>query len=284
MSDTDEDPDNISDGNDDGEGEVTAEPPERVFQPVNDGCEFSHDPCRLGSPMRKVISHIFGRNKSATAAIPDEMIPKICRKHYQRARYRVGIFGLLQWRLVQKVLTRTRLAGDITRFHVQVRKRAIIDGREGSGNGAADPRNTVYQSRVPADLATLLELHQPYTHLSLSWIMDGIQAVLEDAKERGETRYFPDIEILPLAPEDMEDAARTVILPVPTASARPVPVEQSSEVEDAMDLDPDPEASDAVSDAEDDSDYEEPPHTPGCRKRPSKGKDVKRNTKRVKGR
>ena len=58
----------------------TVEPPARVFQPINEGCEFSHDPCRLGSPMRKVISHVFGRNKSATATIPSDLIPKICKQ------------------------------------------------------------------------------------------------------------------------------------------------------------------------------------------------------------
>ncbi|KAK4201407.1 hypothetical protein QBC40DRAFT_60070 [Triangularia verruculosa] len=48
-------------------------------------------PCTLPDSqvnMRKSMSHIFGRNKSCTRAIPDHVWLMVCRKHYQRARYR----------------------------------------------------------------------------------------------------------------------------------------------------------------------------------------------------
>ncbi|KAK4680380.1 hypothetical protein QC764_212600 [Podospora pseudoanserina] len=48
-------------------------------------------PCTLPDAkinMRKSMSHIFGRNKSCTRAVPDHVWLMVCRKHYQRARYR----------------------------------------------------------------------------------------------------------------------------------------------------------------------------------------------------
>lgn len=169
--------------------------------PINPDCSFSQEPCRLSSPMRKVISHIFGRNKVATAAITDEMIPKICRKHYQRARYRVGIFGLMQWRLVQQVLRRVREEGKIQCFDISIRKRAVIDGIEGAENAPEpenDPRGTIRNSRVPWEIAELLDAQTRYTLDETHWIMMGIEAVLLDAREKGENRFFPDIELLPV--------------------------------------------------------------------------------------
>lgn len=37
---------------------------------------------------RKAMSHLFGRNKNCTRSIPDNVWICLCRKHYQRARYR----------------------------------------------------------------------------------------------------------------------------------------------------------------------------------------------------
>ncbi|KAL2849252.1 hypothetical protein BJY01DRAFT_210996 [Aspergillus pseudoustus] len=40
--------------------------------------------------LRKIVSHIFGRNKNTTKRIPGEIWEVYCRKHYQRTRYRSG--------------------------------------------------------------------------------------------------------------------------------------------------------------------------------------------------
>jgi hypothetical protein len=55
-------------------------------------CKFM-DVCTLTAPgeeanWRKAMSHIFGRNKNCTRSIPDQVWICLCRKHYQRARYR----------------------------------------------------------------------------------------------------------------------------------------------------------------------------------------------------
>lgn len=44
--------------------------------------------CKENSVMRKVISHFFGRNKKCTSLIPPHVWIVMCRKHYQRTRYR----------------------------------------------------------------------------------------------------------------------------------------------------------------------------------------------------
>ena len=47
--------------------------------------------CNTGSrDYRKVISHIFGRNKKCTTQIPESCWVIYCRKHYQRTRYRTS--------------------------------------------------------------------------------------------------------------------------------------------------------------------------------------------------
>ncbi|KAK7393892.1 hypothetical protein QQX98_013326 [Neonectria punicea] len=48
------------------------------------------DNCATGSVPRKVISHLFGRNKVCTRRIPERAWVCMCRKHYQRIRYRKG--------------------------------------------------------------------------------------------------------------------------------------------------------------------------------------------------
>lgn len=59
-------------------------------QPVNENC-LAVTKCRSGVfDMRKVVSHIFGRNKSCTSQIAEECIVHYCRKHYQRYRYRTS--------------------------------------------------------------------------------------------------------------------------------------------------------------------------------------------------
>lgn len=55
--------------------------------PSGRDCMFEPN-CETGSTPRKIISHIFGRNKSCTLAIPDTIWVHYCRKHYQRCRYR----------------------------------------------------------------------------------------------------------------------------------------------------------------------------------------------------
>lgn len=55
------------------------------------------------SVSRKAISHFFGRNKKCTLLIPAHVWVYICRKHYQRTRYRNGgKYPMIQVDLIRK--------------------------------------------------------------------------------------------------------------------------------------------------------------------------------------
>lgn len=57
---------------------------------VNPNCEAQSSDCRTDCfNMRKIVAHIFGRNKACTAQIPEHCWVEWCRKHYQRLRHRM---------------------------------------------------------------------------------------------------------------------------------------------------------------------------------------------------
>ena len=74
---------------------------------------------------RKIVSHIFGRNKSQTRQIPDECFPMYCRKHYQRLKFRCGNNGtwiFMQIDLVRKQLDRMEKWGGVTSWNIMLSK------------------------------------------------------------------------------------------------------------------------------------------------------------------
>ena len=86
-------------------------------------CSYTTN-CTTGSPLRKVVSHIFGRNKLCTRQIPKGVWVHYCRKHYQRSRYRNPRgFALLQCDLVRNQIDRLQLWGGVADWIVKVRKR-----------------------------------------------------------------------------------------------------------------------------------------------------------------
>ncbi|KAL2204015.1 hypothetical protein CC79DRAFT_1372033 [Sarocladium strictum] len=65
------------------------------------------DKCATNSPIRKSVSHFFGRNKGTTLQIPEHIWLVYCRQHYQRLRYRLGQkYALHQLDLVKVVIHR----------------------------------------------------------------------------------------------------------------------------------------------------------------------------------
>ncbi|EED20385.1 hypothetical pathogenicity factor [Talaromyces stipitatus ATCC 10500] len=85
-------------------------------------CTVNPDPQE--NHARKVVSHIFGRNKKPTQNIPDELWIWYCRKHYQRCKYTYSE----QWPQKQVDLVRLALNnfehwGEILYWNVVLRKR-----------------------------------------------------------------------------------------------------------------------------------------------------------------
>ncbi|KAF4436487.1 hypothetical protein F53441_13239 [Fusarium austroafricanum] len=93
---------------------ATTDPPCRRFRKVDvntsleggDIC-MAVESCTTGSVPRKVISHLFGRNKVCTRRIPERVWVCMCRKHYQRIRYRTGAdFSVTQIGMVYEQIVR----------------------------------------------------------------------------------------------------------------------------------------------------------------------------------
>lgn len=90
-------------------------------------CFFACSDCSTDSSHhRKVISHIFGRNKSCTTSIPSSVWVHYCRKHYQRARYRADSqWALTQCDLAMKTIDNMELWGGVESFDMVLRRREM---------------------------------------------------------------------------------------------------------------------------------------------------------------
>lgn len=122
--------------------------------PTAAACEFS--PCKTGanSDPRKVISHIFGRNKTVTKRFPPHVWVHYCRQHYQRARYRASDWAVTQCQLVLVSLAR------MEEWSSSASGESAGDGNAGAGDGGGDwikgfrvvLRRRVHRSlRLPGD-------------------------------------------------------------------------------------------------------------------------------------
>ena len=77
------------------------------------------------SDYRKIVSHIFGRNKNCTRQLPNNLWIFWCRKHYQRMKYR-GLKGE-NWHTMQMALVRKQLQifenwGNVQFWDIALRK------------------------------------------------------------------------------------------------------------------------------------------------------------------
>ena len=91
-------------------------------------CQYTAK-CNTGSrDYRKVISHIFGRNKKCTTQIPESCWIVYCRKHYQRTRYRtskaqVKTYFNIQFDNLARQLTRMERWGGVRSWTIALRKK-----------------------------------------------------------------------------------------------------------------------------------------------------------------
>lgn len=101
-------------------------------------CEFAA-PCRMhpspdGMHYRKVVSHVFGRNKAVTKLFPLSVWVHYCRKHYQRARYRADQWPFTQCDLLLESLSRMENWDGVESFELILRRREQMRvGREAEG-------------------------------------------------------------------------------------------------------------------------------------------------------
>lgn len=189
-------------------------------------CMFSTT-CDTGSPLRKAVSHMFGRNKMCTRRIPNHIWVWYCRKHYQRARYRNAIewARTLQYDLISRQINRLEewskenhragVPGTVKDYRLAVRKREQrrLEAQKPSGDREVSDSDDDEASESQGDAVSntavpkwLLDLSgRSYNYGKIKQIIDGIQADLTT----GDLSAWPDIEILPniiLDPDETETA------------------------------------------------------------------------------
>jgi len=168
-------------------------------------------------PWRKTMSHIFGRNKNCTRSIPEHVWMWMCRKHYQRGRYRnQHEFNRALGKLVQMQILRLEAwsnrnqdwgmpqEGVIEGWSLVIRRREQIrlDNKkrkrkesvdEESPDGHSEPSSptTPEFGIVPDWLLALLGPNK--TTFEIQEIVMRISRELDSNMQT----LFPDVEILP---------------------------------------------------------------------------------------
>lgn len=192
------------------------------------------DDCDTDSPQRKAISHIFGRNKMCTRMIPEHLWVHLCRKHYQRCRYRdQNKWAKVQCDLVQLQIRRIhdwslenqltsngiRLVGwsltmrkreKVRREKAALAKRKRDEDGDGDDNGPLDGGDSEYtsvQTQVPDWLVK---------HCDQDFDTQGILAIFnrlhQEVLDGRVGPQFPDIELLPnlVSPDDLPKTKKVV--------------------------------------------------------------------------
>ncbi|KAI9849971.1 MAG: hypothetical protein M1838_006229 [Thelocarpon superellum] len=178
--------------------------------------------CSTGSPLRKVVSHIFGRNKLCTRQIPPGVWVHYCRKHYQRSRYRNPKgFALLQCDLVRKQVDRLQLWGGVVDWTIKVRKREEIRlGKElaerlarASKTMDIDGRGDETEDENTPDAFSTWMSQNVGSSKSATDVMAILYRIENQISEHGSG--FPDIEILPCLRGSKIQTRPTLFAPAP---------------------------------------------------------------------
>ncbi|EEQ35568.1 hypothetical protein McanMca71_003023 [Microsporum canis] len=182
-------------------------------------CQFDES-CSTGSShYRKVISHIFGRNKKCTVNVPDSVWIYYCRKHYQRARYRNDEWPFTQCRLAIDTIRNMRAWGGVESFDLALRRRETIAGQTATSTSTSTATSTSATSTSTAtstSAATSTSTKRSPKSIPRpvpAWLhgcvgssksFDEILRVLNDLRAyfleltaANQEAFFPDIEILP---------------------------------------------------------------------------------------
>ncbi|KAJ9156404.1 Orp1 like protein [Pleurostoma richardsiae] len=183
--------------------------------------------CTTGSTLRKIISHIFGRNKTCTRDIPEHVWVHFCRKHYQRCRYRSALQFALQQ--IDLVITQIRMvddwseenrrrgqrAGILQYWTLQPRKREAQRLRDKTSKKRPLPNDDNGSDEEEEDSAALNgtaipqwllnRCNQNYTTAEITEIAREIHRAMNN----GQLPQIPDIEILPTITRNTNEKPKT---------------------------------------------------------------------------
>lgn len=151
-----------------------------------------------GQNYRKVVSHIFGRNKTCTRQIPEHFFVTYTRKAYQRARQHAhGNWAVKQLKLVRKQVNRMRKWGGVRSWAIelkaaqkkQIKQEDAESAQSATNNGNSPPRPKCRERFL------LRYLGRGKSFGDLNRVLDAID---EDLRGRADgAKDFPGVEFLP---------------------------------------------------------------------------------------
>ncbi|KAL8741080.1 MAG: hypothetical protein Q9190_006275 [Brigantiaea leucoxantha] len=161
------------------------------------------DKCKAASgDHRKVISHIFGRNKRCTHGIPEECWMKYCRKHYQRLKFRSrDEWKWTQLDLIDKQLNKMEEWGGIASFTVGLRNKERLKLNQ-------ENALIVQQAQFPPNYIRCRERFIE-SHLGSNKTFADVRALcgtIEQECERTGALTLPGFEILPVLKKAYQQA------------------------------------------------------------------------------
>ena len=162
---------------------------------------------------RKVVSHIFGRNKACTRKLPKNLWILWCRKHYQRFKYRAE--DAENWHTIQLGLVRNQLQtfedwGGVRAWTIALRKAEQDALAKEKQNLVAHTNHvSVCWERF---LLPYLGVNKTFAHVrQVLDVIDGKFNEAEYRKRDKKLKMFPGVEFLPVvqkAKEDQKPAAK----------------------------------------------------------------------------
>ncbi|KAK0635796.1 hypothetical protein B0T17DRAFT_503300 [Bombardia bombarda] len=171
--------------------------------------------CGTGSQLRKVVSHLLGRNKLCTRSIPEHVWVHYCRKHYQRARYRNA--AEYSWQQCDLVCTqaeqvqrwsdsnrRAGRSGVVQDWSLTVRKREAQRLEENKARkkrryrDEEDDDEESYEDRAISQGTAVPQwlLDKVNTGYTTEQVIDIIKQIKREMQS-GRLAAIPDIEVLP---------------------------------------------------------------------------------------
>lgn len=181
--------------------------------PVNPLCEAHSNNCRTGCfVMRKIIAHLFGRNKACTSQIPDHCWVEWCRKHYQRLRHRMLEQGwiFLQINCLRTQLGRMEKWGEVQSFTIVLQRK--FQEELNRNDPAQNPEDETGLDNSPGTTTKSKDDHAKehtkaspnrflYPYLGADKSFDDVYTVIdavEKAANEGQLTLLPPLQFLPL--------------------------------------------------------------------------------------
>lgn len=148
---------------------------------------------------RKVVSHIFGRNKACTRELPNDLWIFWCRKHYQRFKYRAE--DAENWHTIQLGLVRNQLQtfedwGEVRTWTIALRRAELDAISKENKNGV------IYTDYVSSCWERFLVpyLGSNKTFAQVRQVLNTIERKFHEAEYHNrdkKLKTFPGVEFLP---------------------------------------------------------------------------------------